>query len=1122
MRRGVAQALLMSSALTAVLMTQAQAATVTWNNGAGTTDWTNATNWGGSAPGAADTAVINLGANGPNVVTTVTTVTNVEVGTTAANGTLNVSGGGVLSDTNGYLGFNAGSSGTVTVDGTGSNWIGTRLEVGSSGTGALNVTNGGKITTTQGRVGQNGGAIGITTIDGSGSLWANSSGDFYVGISGAGTLNVQNGAAVTNASSGYFGANVGATGTVTVTGTGSSWANTSNLTVGNSGTGVLTVSGGGIASNAIGYLGYSAGGIGTATVNGTGSSWTNSAELRVGSSGSGTLNVQNGGSVGSVNGYIAYGTGSNGTATVDGTGSDWTITGNIGVGRAGTGALTISNGGTVNNTTISIATLAGSVGTATVDGIGSQWITSDNAFIGSFGTGTLNVQNGGSISNVVGVIGSSSGATGTVTVTGSGSSWTNSSELRVGNDGTGTLTLADRGNVSIASGTGAVNVGRNTGSVGTLNIGSDALSTASTPGTLSASSVAFGAGTGSLVFNHTSSGYDFAPSITGSGTIRNIAGTTILSGDLSGFTGMANVTGGTLEYAYGTGSSVSAAFSGSGGFMLTSGGTTYLTGNSSAFSGATTVTDGSTLSVNGSLGGTLDVASGGTLKGNGTVGDVSAASGSVVAPGNSIGTLTAGSYTSASGSTYQAEIDTSGHSDLIHATGTATLNGGTVEAIPTGSGVFLPGMSYTILTADGGITGTFDSTTVGDGSLFLGSALSYDANNVTLSLTQAHDFDSVALTHNQATAARAAQSLGGGQAVFNQIIGMSDANVARSAFDRLSGEIHASAQSALLSSVQPVGDLLRGRLATIGDTGDATRPFAVAAATDNLTGMIPTGPHRGAWVQGFGNWSRFDGNSNSASLDSHSSGVLMGVDGDLGPDWQGGMAAGYSVTGLTDAGRTSTASSTNYHAALYAGMRPYTGQPVVRVGTSFTWHDVTSARQVSFGGFTDSDTAHYTAWTTESFADVSQPLWQHHDAALAPFGTLSWLHQSTGGFTEGGGASALHVDDGGSDLLSTTLGLRGNRRLTFPHRDIKQATLSGDAGWTHLIGDATPDSAARFASGGSDFTVIGTPLARDAFTYNAALSIDLDTNASLSIAYGGQLAAEAQTQSLTGQFRYAF
>ncbi|MBY5793605.1 autotransporter outer membrane beta-barrel domain-containing protein [Rhizobium leguminosarum] len=68
-------------------------------------------------------------------------------------------------------------------------------------------------------------------------------------------------------------------------------------------------------------------------------------------------------------------------------------------------------------------------------------------------------------------------------------------------------------------------------------------------------------------------------------------------------------------------------------------GMTTLTANSSSFVGQTRISAG-ILSVNGQLGGTLTVAGGGTLMGNGTVGTTTNEVGGLIAPGNSIGTLT--------------------------------------------------------------------------------------------------------------------------------------------------------------------------------------------------------------------------------------------------------------------------------------------------------------------------------------------------------------------------------------------------------------------------------------------------------------------------------------------------
>ena len=85
------------------------------------------------------------------------------------------------------------------------------------------------------------------------------------------------------------------------------------------------------------------------------------------------------------------------------------------------------------------------------------------------------------------------------------------------------------------------------------------------------------------------------------------------------------------------------SFSGTGTISQIGTGTTIMTADNSAFAGSTTIKAG-TLSVNGILGGTVNVQTGGRLQGTGQVGTTT--SDGTIAPGNSIGTLTVnGNYT---------------------------------------------------------------------------------------------------------------------------------------------------------------------------------------------------------------------------------------------------------------------------------------------------------------------------------------------------------------------------------------------------------------------------------------------------------------------------------------------
>ena len=268
--------------------------------------------------------------------------------------------------------------------------------------------------------------------------------------------------------------------------------------------------------------------------------------------------------------------------TVTGAGSSWSNAGNLLVGGFGTGTLTIQDGGTVNSGSSSVGQSGGSTGTVLVTGPGSTWIngTSGGLNIGSLGTGTLIIADGGKVinfSNFATNIGNGAGSQGKVTVTGAGSTWTNSSGVNIGNfsGSQGTLTIADGGVV-----TGPIVIANNAGSTGTLNIGAGAGSPAAAPGTLTAPSIAFGAGTGTINFNHTSANYVFAPAISGDGTVNVLAGTTTLTGANS-YSGATNVIAGTLQ------AGAPNTFSPNSAVSVARGGTLDLNGFSQTVSGVT-------------------------------------------------------------------------------------------------------------------------------------------------------------------------------------------------------------------------------------------------------------------------------------------------------------------------------------------------------------------------------------------------------------------------------------------------------------------------------------------------------------------------------------------------------
>jgi T5SS/PEP-CTERM-associated repeat protein len=289
-------------------------------------------------------------------------------------GRLLISEGVNVASGTGYLGYHAGSTGTAAVSGTGTAWTSSGdIYVGNSGAGSLIVTGAGSVANASyAYLGYNAGSSGSAAVSGTGAAWT-SGNTLYVGYNGSGSLSVTDGAAVSSGG-GAIGYNAGSDGTVIVAGkdlhgTAATWTSTGSFYVGNYGTGSLTIADGAGMSNTTGYVGRYAGAVGTVAVDGAGSVWTNSSNLCVGYNGTGKMSITGGGSVSNTRGYLGYSANSAGTVTVNGAGSTWTNSSNLYVGQTGTGKLTITGGGTVTASAVSIGT--GSTLTADV-GSGSS------------------------------------------------------------------------------------------------------------------------------------------------------------------------------------------------------------------------------------------------------------------------------------------------------------------------------------------------------------------------------------------------------------------------------------------------------------------------------------------------------------------------------------------------------------------------------------------------------------------------------------------------------------------------------------------------------------------------------------------------------------------------------
>jgi outer membrane autotransporter protein len=614
--------------------------------------------------------------------------------------------------------------------------------------------------------------------------------------------------------------------------------------------------------------------------------------------------------------------------------------------------------------------------------------------------------------------------------------------------------------------------------------------------------------------------------IAGTTGVFDISGTTAGAtlSTLSGVAGSSVVLGNqtlTLSNASGI---FAGAISGNGGLIL-SGGIEALTGTNTYL--GPTMIDGGTLLVNGSIASSaVTVNSGGTLSGTGTVGPLTVASGGLLSPGDPRGTLTVnGNLVLAAGSMLRMEVNGTG--DVISVSGKVNVTGSNLELL-VGSAPGTPVTQYLLIDNGGGdpVVGTFASAT--NNLPFLDLFVLYGYNGDTGELTGGNDvgvrllrndvdYCYVAVSANQCSVTGAYDSLPFDDPLLYTVVTQS-AEGAREAFDALSGEIHATTRGILLDDSRYVREAVLGRLLQADYADGADPVMALGYAGDPVLTDPADDPDRAFWAHAYGARGTVASDMNAAEARRDIGGFVLGADSLLWGDWRMGLAGGYALTDTLVEDRNSTASVESFHLAAYAG-GPL-GPVALRLGSAAAWYGIDTTREIAYPGFSEQETASYTAMAGQIFAEAGLPV-DIGLFAVEPFAGLTRVQLDTGDATEQGGIAALFVPGNEMDLTYATLGLRATTATHGFDMDLKpHAALV----WQHAFGELIPHVDPGFISTGTNFSsgIDGAPIARDSLLLEAGVDWDLGPSAALGLTYSGKFAPEIEDHALYARFTGRF
>jgi outer membrane autotransporter protein len=550
--------------------------------------------------------------------------------------------------------------------------------------------------------------------------------------------------------------------------------------------------------------------------------------------------------------------------------------------------------------------------------------------------------------------------------------------------------------------------------------------------------------------------------------------------------------------------------------------------------------------VDGSVTSKVTVNSGGVLGGNGTVGSVTVNPGGVLAAGHSIeiGTIrVAGDLLFNPNSDHVFKVGSS--ADRTNVDGRVTLAGAAVAS-------FQPGglaNNYTILSAAGGRTGTYDSFTAIDLPSYVKASLGYSETDVTLNLISQIS-QLAGLSQNQAAVGATLDNtfnFGGSlPSGIGAILGLPPSQLAN-ALDQVSGQSLASEQTVLTSQALYSREAVLARLRQAGystsagpqamlayagpqsisldDSGD---PLAYAGTNNAPASAFPLkAPSTPTyalssgitfWAQGMGGWGKINGNTNAAGTTGNFAGVLSGADVQLVNNWLVGFALGYTGSSTNINALASSAQVDTGLVAGYAGAS--WGAWNLRLGGTYGINSVYTSRQIAFPGFIDHDTARFNAGTGQVFGEVGYGT-AVSSVAVEPFAGLAYVHLDTAGFTETGGASALSTSGANQDTGYSSLGVRAaaayslwNGMMLIPRASVA---------WQYAFGDINPVTALAFAGiPGSNFNVTGVPIARNAALIDAGADLRISPQAKVGFYYWGQQANTAHENGLRGTMTWMF
>jgi subtilase-type serine protease len=456
----------------------------------------------------------------------------------------------------------------------------------------------------------------------------------------------------------------------------------------------------------------------------------------------------------------------------------------------------------------------------------------------------------------------------------------------------------------------------------------------------------------------------------------------------------------------------------------------------------------------------------------------------ITAPGAGVTHAISGTFAQTSAGTLALRVAPNGVSDQLVVNGQARL-AGTAQALFQSGTSF--SKSYNLLTATGGLTGTFNTLSTQNLPAFLSAGLGYSATNVTLNL-QASLARLSGLGDHQRSVGRAldtAFNAGPGLGVMPALFSLT-ADQLPYALTMLSGSNASVGLSTDIAAGSQFTSLMTGRSLT----RHADQQTAELAACDQATACQATAyeapPNWSGWATAFGGgqWLNAEPTSGAPAAQQSIGGGAFGADYRIGPQTVVGAAAGVSVSNYGVSYTGANGRATGAHFGIY-GLHDM-GTFYVNGSLAYNRFDGSATRVIAGIGSTETEKSSAVSSQLAGRLEVGRPFevakFETGQMGVTPFVALQPAQLWTPAYTETSvtqngapGVFALSYQAQGTTSLPTFLGaqldgetmvnarpLKGWFRAAWVHEFLPDRGVT--AGFTVLPGSTFSVDGARAAS----------------------------------------------------------